>query len=478
MQLPDLLPKELHFVSKAASDEALFAMLSPQTALLTDFFENACEDETWCQKHALFFSRAIDWFTEGFFRHTLSRSFASRVVKAMQKHFRGLQNIIPKSLIVNNMPMNKLMVGLSSEVLFYRIGETLPLNVALDHFLLYKQFIEMNYASDLWKYNLEELLALHTEAKQLGLSGFMDCLADTMKRYLTRENVVGLLILGHDELWESLKDHCIDCLNRLEEDAQLRKYSVDELAFEFLAFSPFSWNLFSQLKSRITHLICSGSLTEEPDFGSALQQCPKITSLDVTLSESLSPYFIDLPKLIELNLSMCGWLNGQTIKSIDCLEIKILKLKSNTHLKYTFWQSLMRFKALESLDISRCLQVGDEEIKIIGSALPGLKELYLQECTALSDIGFTSLARQCPQLIFVDFGRTALGDQALLEFASYCPQLYELRLVRCEQVTERGIAETLRLARNLGKLDLTRCFFTKALVESLRKKHPYVEIDF
>jgi hypothetical protein len=449
MKLPDLLPKELHFVGVAETDEALFKLLSQEDALLTDFFVNACEDETWCLNHAPFFRTTLNWVMEKYFSGRLNHLFAVRVVRALQTHFRGIEEIIPKNLdvIVENQahPMNRLMAAIACDTLFQQ--ETLNWKVPAPHFLLYKQFIEMNAADLLWRYDLKELLEINEEAKGLGLAGFDHLTAGSMKRYLNGENVVELLIFAHDTLWDRLKHHCIDVINHLGWGVALKKLAPEQLGFEFLAFTPEALHLFDTLKSRITHLVCTH--TEEPQFEAALQKCPNLVALDI--SHSLKPCTAPLPShLRELNLSYCGWLNEEAIKPLS--ELRIMRLRGNTHLSFTFWQALYQFPALEALDLSHCLQLGDEELQIVGIAVPHLQELNVQECAQIGDMGFAALARQCKGLLRLDASRTKIGDGALIEFAVSCPQLMELRLVRCPQLTERGISEARRLATHLMKL--------------------------
>ena len=113
MELPDLLPKEFHFAAEAVSDVALFQLLIQQTAHLIGFFVNACEDETWCDRHREFFHLAIEWISDNFFKERISRPFAKRAVEALQTHYKGLSHLIPDD--------NFLMAGGTSEVLFYRV---------------------------------------------------------------------------------------------------------------------------------------------------------------------------------------------------------------------------------------------------------------------------------------------------------------------------------------------------------------------
>lgn len=449
MDLPDLLPKELHFAAEAVSDEALFQLLSNQTAQLIDFFVNACEDEMWCDKHSQFFHLALDWISDNFFKERISHAFAKRAVEALQTHYKGLCHLIPAD--------NRLMAGGVSEVLFYRIQAGKELFEG-SHSQLYKHYIETGRADNLWRFGQDELLTIHTEAKKLGLEGFLTLCADTIKRYLNRENVVEMLILSQAEDWTTLRNHCIDLINRLNWGVNLKKDLP--LSFEFLAFSDESLALFSRLKP--THLICA--LTEDSQFPSVLTST--ITSLDVTGSPSF-----DMPfpaGLSELNLSMCGWLNEKTIQPLRGL--KILKLRSNTHLLYTFWQALYSLPSLEELDISHCHQIGDEELKIIADASPGLQGLHMRECAGDPAIA----ARRCPNLTFLDVSRTEINDASLLEFATRCPQLEVLVIRRCAQLSEKGVLETIRLSPQLRIIHLT---FSKPFMETLRAKFPQLFID-
>ena len=316
MRLPDLLPKELHFVKEAPSDEALFTLLSQQPPKLIDFFVSATEDETWCQAHSAFMLHAIHWLTENFFQGRLD---PTKPVRALQRHFHAA--IVPNDVKVvvggHEYPMNRLLLAHASETFFYRLtAGDLSLTIPEDHFVHYKEFIETGKTSQLWRMDLNELLRMQKESKIL--VGFDNQIADTIKRYLNRDNVLDLLQLALDERWESLKNHCIDSLG------PVLKKGGPGLHF---VYTPDENDLFLKLAPRITHLSCSGELP-------SLKKCSKLIALD--LSHSTTPYTGSVEGLKELNLSMCSWLNEQTIKPLIS-PITTLKLRGNHQLSFTFW---------------------------------------------------------------------------------------------------------------------------------------------
>lgn len=495
MRLPDLLPKRLHFIGDAPSDDALFTLLKPQTAVLVDFFENACEDEMWCQQHLPFFTQTIEWLTTAFFQDKIALHFAKQAVAALQKHFQGLSYVIPKhlTLLVHGevFQMNSLMVGVVSHALFHQIrmkcsanGEgsiKLEEKLSTSHFHLLKKYIENAHVEDLWKSDEKELFKLHEEARELGITGFLDCCADILKRYLTGGNVLSYLIISHDEMWASFKNYCIDYINRTESGISLKKGSVNELIVEFLEFNSSSLAIFSKLKTRITHLICSGSITLDPHFGSVIHECPRLVSLDLSQSLSFGPYLTAMPPSVEsLDLSMCPWLDLESMSPVAPLleELKRLALRRNTHLSYVFWPVLLQLPYLEVLDIAGCVQIGDAEAKIIAEVLPDILELHLEGCSSIRDRGFRDIAKQTAHLRVLNVSRTEFGDEALLEFASVCPKLNVIILERCTKVTERGILEAVRLAGQLQKIVLTHIRCSSLFIKEMRIRHPYLECVF
>lgn len=487
MHLPDLLPKRLHFIKEAPTDEALIDLLKPQIAVYVDFFENACEDETWCERHLTFFQQTLEWVTSAFFRDKFAMHFAKRIVAALQKHFRGLSDIIPKHLVIKQggqeYLMNSLMVGVCSQGLYHQMRRVsgqgameLEENISTAHFNLFKAYIEYGQVEDLWKSDEKELMKLHDEARQLGMSGFLDSLADILKRYLTGQNTIPYLILAHDELWVSLKNYCCDYINRSDLGVTLRK--GDGLQFEFLDFNSSALELFSKLNTRITHLICSGLTTMDPHFGSVLNECPILTALDLSQSRSYSPFLNAVPAIVEsLDLSMCPWLNAEAMKQLP-VEVKRLALRGNTHLNYAFWPVLQRFTSLRSLDISSCPQINDAEVKMIAESASDLDELQLEGCSGIGIKGFREMAALNSRLRILNVSRTEIGDDALTQFASACPRLNVLIVERCTGVSEKGVLEAVRLAGLLQKIVLKGNRFSSQFPKLLKTKYPYLESIF
>ncbi|MFQ5729646.1 MAG: hypothetical protein ACE5GN_04735, partial [Waddliaceae bacterium] len=86
MELPALLPEELHYTSVAENDKNLLNMLVKIPEDLVVFFEYACGDETWSELHHNFMQEVIRWMTWQFFQDRLLMKTAQRATLSIREH--------------------------------------------------------------------------------------------------------------------------------------------------------------------------------------------------------------------------------------------------------------------------------------------------------------------------------------------------------------------------------------------------------
>ncbi len=334
-------------------------------------------------------------------------------------------------------------------------------------FLLIHEFVMNGHIDTLWKHEQEELYLLLKQASRLRLEGLSTLCQELLKRYVSRDNAIAILQTAHQEKWLLLKSACCHLIDAMSLGVKLSDEEaageVDPLLtsspffFEFLQFSHTALELFSSLKHLITHLICKGSLTEDPVFIEVVQKAPKVVSVDISNSPTLSPYLSAIPAHIaELNASQCLWLTDSTFRYLItlCPHLKRLSLDGNSQLGYSALGELKKLPYLHALDLSHIEQLKDEDFTVILKACRELSELKLVACRQLTRNTFFELGRQLPNLIKLDLSRCSITDIALLEITLRCRQLCILKLNRCEELSEKGILQAVSEAHSLQKLEL------------------------
>lgn len=483
--MPALLPSELYYCNEATSDDSLLALLIQKPSDLIVFFEYACDDETWSEIHSDFMQKTMEWLTVQTFQDKLLVEFCKRAAKSIQAHYSILHAYIPLNLTFkfqdSSIQINSLLFSAASnffkDILRRECFEKENLELSFDispyFFKPIEEFVNTGKIAYLWKYDKEEIMKILRLAASWELHGVVEQCENSLRRYITIENVIDTLLMANQESWPRLKLACIHYINNHEDEFVLSFNEVESLTFEFLQFNDSSLKYFERLKGIITELICSGNLNENGLFTKVITQCPRLHALNLNGSFSFNESFFSIPQSLEvLNLSQCPWLNEQTLKkfAIICPTLRKLILSSNTQLNFIMWGELTKFSHLTSLDLSRCTQINDEDFLIIVKACPRLTELVLDECSNISDKGFFELAKTLSQINELDLSRCLLIDAALVELATRCRYLTSLNLTRCENITEKGVLALLKQALQLKKLNLTRCNIPLAVLEKIQSK--------
>jgi F-box/leucine-rich repeat protein 2/20 len=545
MLLPALLPKEFAFCSAAKSEEALFKLLVDRPGDLLDFFEYACDDETWSSNNAEFMQEAFKWFTVQFLNDQLSLEFAKRVMNAFQLHYSILRNYIPLNLTISNQTavfeLNSLLFAARSERFHdlirkrhiekeniskltpltefppnlentplaqsirkaemriraeeiakekQKIPEEIPLDqevtltlniIPYDLFSKIAIFVMQGTVSNLWREDKDFLLRLLHEATTYELTELQEECEEILKRYIAQENVIDLLILSHKEKWTNLRQSCFNFLNERSigikvSPGEHKRIDVSQkdifpLAFEFFDFREPALEVYAKLNLYITHLICSGSLMEDVHFSEVVKTCPHLISIDLSRTLEFSDRLLDLDtSLEELDLSKCEWMSDTHLKRIiqACPNLSRLGLSGDEAITFRGWSDLQNLSRLISLDISRCGKINDEDFELILKACPQLIELNVEECRRISNKGFYALAKMLPHLAFLNLARTSISDAALIDIVTKCRKLRELNINRCDEISEKGILQTVLHAPSLKELKLSKNYLSVETVKNIK----------
>jgi len=492
MQLPALLPKSLHFAAEAESDEALFKLLVKEPPLLIRFVARAAADELWIISHGEFMEKALTWITEQFFQDRLLMPVVQKLAKILRAHQGAVSSYLPKNITVKledkDLPFNSLLLSSGSEVLREivrrecRDRRKKVLNLPKIPFAIFEvveEFLTTATYLELVRKEKKEVYKILNLAMEWDLPDLSQGCQEHLAGYIDRDNVFKTLLRSQERGRLILREACFAFLNRMNYGFKMEGRSPEDLGFQFIDFNENSLNAFEQVKPSLTYLVARKKIAEDPQFSLILKASPHIKGLDLGESASFPELWEELPATIqELDLSVCDWVTTATLEKMIalCPNLTTLVLRSDTKIDFEGWALLKKLPFLRNLDLTRCSQIGDNELSAIVQATPALVFLNLEECRAITDNGFYDLPNLNKNFIHLNLSRTEISDQPLIELAIKCDLLVVLNVTRCEKLTGVGIAEAAQQAKLLRELNITLCDISKEVLASIKKTHPFLKV--
>lgn len=490
MEMPSGIPLEFEKYKAAINDNELFEKLREHPEELTQFFTIAAEDETWCEDHSIFIKAFFLWLTkvnmDGIFSH---ERFLS-LVPIIHKRINMLRPFIPLDLLIRSGDqeylLNSLLVAKQSQYFERRLfnecrGQEEPFlridPISTIILSLLEEFCFTGEIKDLWKLNANELFDVIEQIKPFGIPGITQSCEMVLKRYIDRDNVFDRLIAAHQKSLQILQDACIEFINELNTGVKLIITPVEKLSLEFLNFKTSAMETFQKLSIYITHLAFAKDLPAQQNFVTVINLCPQLVGLDLSDSTVPSTHFDELPERIkELYISRCPWISNAMLQTLSaaCPNIYKLDISSNDPLTYAIWSEINKFKNLKILNVSRCFQIGDHELKMILEAAPKVVELHLVDCQRISQDAFFEIPKKLKDLTVLDISKTLISDAALIDIMIHCKSLMILNLSRCYNISDKAVMEGIRNSAMLKQIDLTNSNISPHTLEQIKK--PGLEI--
>ncbi|MBA0788798.1 hypothetical protein Gotri_006745 [Gossypium trilobum] len=192
-----------------------------------------------------------------------------------------------------------------------------------------------------------------------------------------------------------------------------------------------------------------------------LRKYPRLQSLDL----SACPRIDD--GVVSLLLTRVGPGSNSPILGHWAWGLKSLVLSRATGLRFSGLEMLARAcPCLESVDVSYCCGFGDREAAALSSAV-GLRELNMDKCLQLTDVGLAKIAvtneslhsiASLLKLEVLGLMACPLIDDVGLQFIERgCPSLKVIDVSRCEGVSSSGLIFVVRGHRNLLELNAGYC---------------------
>ncbi|MBS4169574.1 Uncharacterized protein NEOC95_000283 [Neochlamydia sp. AcF95] len=493
MRMPLGTPLHLMKYSKIEKEEEFIEQLSRHSADLVSFFLAACNDEHWIESYPSPMKALFKWFTDAHIHTNLPYHFFYQVIPSTYQHMEFLKAFIPLDLTIKSGEQeyffNSLLLSHHSYYFRRRIMKEcsyverriLKIDGIFPQTMeVIEKFALTNIAEDVWKKSPEELWALLKDLKILGFAPLGEACERVLHRYIDRNNVLEILIKAHHHSLPLLKSGCIEFINQLDWGVRFLVTSLNRLSIEFLHYKSIALEVFNTLSSSITHLTFSGKMAADPYFKMMTNHTPQLIGLDLSESAIFLDHLADFPPTLqELCLSRCSWVNAEALNILanTCPHLLKLDLSSNEHLNYGIWPHLQHFKQLKTFDISRCIQINDNDLKMIIQACPSLIELSLANCQKVSGEAFFHLGRLLPNLSALNLSRSLVIDAALIDIMMHCKNLYFLDISRCDSLSEKGVLEGIKRCPSLKKVLLKHSPISKNGIELIRKTFPYLELE-
>ncbi|XVF06007.1 hypothetical protein REPUB_Repub06bG0011000 [Reevesia pubescens] len=236
---------------------------------------------------------------------------------------------------------------------------------------------------------------------------------------------------------------------------------------------------------------------------SLLQKHPQLQSLDLSACPRIDDGVVSLllTRVVAPGSNSVSWANWTR-------RLKILVLSRAMGLRFSGLEILARAcPCLESVDVSYCCGFGDREAAALSCAI-GLKELKMDKCLQLSDVGLAKivvgcskleklslkwcmdltdlgidlLCKKCMDLKYLDVSYLKVTNESLHSIASLlklevlglmacpliddvglqfmergCPLLKVIDVSRCEGVSSSGLISVIRGHANLLELNASYC---------------------
>ncbi|KAF9354584.1 hypothetical protein BGX34_010919 [Mortierella sp. NVP85] len=196
--------------------------------------------------------------------------------------------------------------------------------------------------------------------------------------------------------------------------------------------------------------------------------CPLLARLNLSYCKNLTDRsFIHLSQygsrqLESLNLQRCTTITSEAYISLNMDRRRALQERSTSGHAIPVEPC---FPRLRELYLSDCTFLSDDAIVSLAPNVPRMEVFSLSFCCALTDIAVEAVGASCRYLKKLDlsFCGSAVSDASLYQLAQFDAQepgkhtLEDLEIRGCVRVTEQGVRQVLNGCVNLKKLNVSSC---------------------
>ncbi|KAF4317618.1 hypothetical protein BBO99_00005601 [Phytophthora kernoviae] len=192
-------------------------------------------------------------------------------------------------------------------------------------------------------------------------------------------------------------------------------------------------------------------------------RCPKVQGADFySLTQTAQTKAImSNCALTSLDLSGCAALDDRGVAVLVATNrhtLRFLNLGALQTLGCATFAEISRCAKLQSLNLSLCRTLANNDVVAIASGCTKLSTLLLQGCVALDDAGLQAMAHRAMNLqrLSLEFCYN-ITDAGLTTVALHCPKLLHLNIKACNQLTVQTFRALVRRKNPLETLYIGAC---------------------
>lgn len=125
--------------------------------------------------------------------------------------------------------------------------------------------------------------------------------------------------------------------------------------------------------------------------------------------------------------------------SLSLPNIPLLCQTSMSIKSFHLYRLLNRFRQLQSLSLSGCMDLHDSGLTQLQCYGSNLQALHLDCCFGITDNGLSLVAAGCPSLTLISLYRCNVSDVGLEILSKSCLALKDVNLSYCSHISDRGI---------------------------------------
>ncbi|XP_045819872.1 SCF E3 ubiquitin ligase complex F-box protein grrA-like [Trifolium pratense] len=220
-----------------------------------------------------------------------------------------------------------------------------------------------------------------------------------------------------------------------------------------------------------------------------LSKCPSLQHLDLQRANFLNDKLFNhlcafLPGLLSINVSSCDKLTNSSFFALltNCPLLSEIRMES-TDIGLGPTPSivdLLVYPQLKSLHLAYNSHLQDHHINNFASMFPNMQLIDLSFCHHIFQHRIAVLLKRCPKIThfkFVGFphaklrsinseasilevlnlAHSRIDDEGLYQISKTCPQLLQLDLEHCHNVTEKGVQLAVENCTRLREINLQHC---------------------
>ncbi|TVU49868.1 hypothetical protein EJB05_01207, partial [Eragrostis curvula] len=253
---------------------------------------------------------------------------------------------------------------------------------------------------------------------------------------------VGILVLSLDLLGQ--------VLDRLSEPRDRKACRLVSRAFE-RAEAAHRRALRALRRERLPRLLRAYAALERLD----LSACASLD--DASLAAAVAGAGLGIRTVCLARASGVGW-RGLEALVAACPRLEAVDLSHCVGAGDREVAALAAAAGLRELRLDKCLGVTDMGLAKVVVGCPRLEKLSVKWCREISDIGIDLLAKKCPYLRSLDISYLQVGNGSLKSISSL-EKLEELAMVGCSCVDDEGLELLSKGTNSLQEIE--QCFLSK-----------------